>query len=213
MKKSKKKSTKKSAKKLEFEKKNRYEVGYAKKYKANTKTVNTKIKKNYYDIIEELRKKYKNYGNVAKKLGISQADLRKFRFYALGKKGGKKPSDSAVDKIQKKAQKHGVTVNKNVKLFATEAVPTNLIKLPTNFKVDRKAKYIHAIFSVKITHRDGTITNEIKSQVYNPKDKANTKKSILESVSNYFKFSLSSPYRVSVELLNFTITTLYKWHR
>ena len=132
--------------------------------KKNTYTV--KLTRSNADIIEDLRKKYKTYKNISKKLRISEKAFREIRFFYYRREGGKKPGDIFNRKLYALAEKAKVETVKKIKVFRGELIGENLIT--DKFKIDKKANYIHAIFTVKVTKGNYHTFTDIYSQVYYP---------------------------------------------
>lgn len=176
--------------------------------KKSKKSYSVKVKRSNTDIIEDLRKELKTYKNIAKKLKITTNKLRQYRKFYARQDGGIAPPEKFINKFFSLAKKLEIPTEKKVKAYRGEILGEELIS--KKFKIDKKAAYIHAIFSVKVTRTNGQTFEDIYSQVYYPPI---TEKEVKSNALAYFKSIMTRPYVLSIELTNFSVNSLNVWYK
>lgn len=176
--------------------------------KKSKKSYELKVLRNSSDIIEDLRKELKTYKNIARKLKISTYKLRQYRKYYSRQEGGIIPPKKFTDKFISLSKELKIPTEKKVKAYRGEILGEQLIS--KKFKIDKKAAYIHAIFSVKVTRTNGQTFEDIYSQVYYPPI---TEKEVKSNALAYFKSIMTRPYVLSIELTNFSVNSLNVWYK
>lgn len=200
---------KKSKSKSKIKKRTKTNSKLKKVYAPIKKTLKVKTKKNYEQIITELREKGVKLKDIAKSAKISTRTLRKYRNYFIGnRKGGEKPSKVFENKLKAIAKRHKVASTWNLKVFSGEKIGSEKIKL-RGITFPKGSKYVHVIMNVKFTTVKGNTFEKLISQVYEPSD---GKKKIEAWAREYLNSMSTRPYIRSIELLSFTVNVLQKWY-
>lgn len=171
------------------------------------------LEKTNTEILNDLKAKGRTFKSTARSLKISESNLRAYRKFYLGIKGGKKPPSDLRGKILKEAEKRKVDTKKEVKSFKGQVLNPSVISVPSDRTLkkwendtfvndngkEKNYRYVHVFIDVIFNHTDGTKVPKTVGQFFQLKE---GREKIQQQLTQYIETLTDYSYVESLRIIN-----------